>query len=350
MRIDFNTTCYTNSCRNNTTFRGKKLTSFPTHRRTAFTKFFAPVIAGTMMLSGFTGCNTERTSGQEDVRGINVEYYDIKPETKDIIFECFDDFVSKLDDSNNFLNGTNLILTNRLSSLENKNSFVKYIKNYNKMKNAEGMSFYSDNKIPRRILIQESAHTKTDVMYNYTMTGDKTKKPLLRHTLKHEIGHQFDEYFGHDHNAKFARNLDSVLYLKELNPYENPYGYNFNSQEEKNIFEFYHNNNSLSDKNRFKEAYYKDLLNILDIIKTNPNNLPLDLDYYTKGVDFNTEITPLSVDKANRGRCEAYANLFSYALGENDGDKVDFINAFPNSYEVVKKDIENFLGEEIFQE
>ena len=183
-----------------------------------------------------------------------------------------------------------------------------------------------------------------DVMYNYAQTGVKSKKPLYRQALMHEIGHQFDEYFGHDHNEKFAQKFDSVLYQKEINPYENPYGYKFSSKKEKDIVEFYHANNSLSDKNKFKEAYYKDLINIVKIKKANPDSLPLDLDYYTSGIVLNSEITPSDVDESNLGRCETYANLFSYALGENDGDKQDFINAFSNSYKIVIEDIEKYLG------
>ena len=335
MRINLSTTYpanYLSNTNRRTCFNGQNITL--TKKRT-LKKFFIPLLSGTMMLSCLTNCKTDRTSGQEEIRGVNVEYYNIKPETKEVVFECFDEFVSKLDSSNNFLNGTNLILTKKLSSLEGKNSFYKFVKSFYAAINAKGMSFYSDNKIPRRILIQEAAHKKTD---------DKTKKTSFRQTLMHEIGHQFDEYFGHDHSAKFALKLDSVLYQKELNPSESPYGYNFKNTEEKNIFDFYHDNNSLSDKKQFKEAYLKDLHNILNIMKTAPNKLPLSLNYYVQGIDFTSEITSISVDKANLGRCETYANLFPYALGENNSNKEDFINAFPNSYEIVKKDIEIYLG------
>ena len=31
----------------------------------------------------------------------------------------------------------------------------------------------------------------------------------------HEVGHQFDYYFGHDHNADFAVKWDSIMAVKE---------------------------------------------------------------------------------------------------------------------------------------
>ena len=38
-----------------------------------------------------------------------------------------------------------------------------------------------------------------------------------------------------------------------------------------------------------------------------------------------------------------YANLFSYAVGENDGDKDEFLDNFKNSYTIVRSDIEKYL-------
>ena len=68
--------------------------------------------------------------------------------------------------------------------------------------------------------------------------------------------------------------------------------------------------------------------------------------YYSKGIDFTMDITPEMVDGADRAREEVYANLFSYAMGENDGEKHDFLATFPNSYEVVKDDIKHFIQSE----
>ena len=155
MKINTNTSItsnYPNLYRNDHT---KKQTNFCGNMKTnvrphTLRKSFMPIIMGLMMLGGLTKCTMgERYSGQDNINGYNVEYYNIKPETKDFVLECWNEFTSKLNENNNFLKGTNLIITKKCSSIKNDDSFTKYIKSSYILNNAEGMSFYSDNKLPR---------------------------------------------------------------------------------------------------------------------------------------------------------------------------------------------------------
>ena len=56
------------------------------------------------------------------------------------------------------------------------------------------------------------------------------------------------------------------------------------------------------------------------------------------------EITLERVDGLDARRSETYAELFSYAVGEDNGDKEAFLSNFSNSYKIVKRDIEKYLG------
>ena len=64
---------------------------------------------------------------------------------------------------------------------------------------------------------------------------------------------------------------------------------------------------------------------------------------FVEGIDLSKPITYEVVDAAELARTEVYANLFSYAIGENDGDKSRFVENFKNAYKVVKKDIKEHL-------
>ena len=308
-------------------------------------KIFPILLAGAMFLGSLTRCQPEKTPDKENINGINIECFNVLPVTKETIIQCCEEFTSKLNENNNFLNGTNLIITDKPSSLNNNNFFKKFIKENYTTNSLNGLSFYSDSKLPRSIIIEESSHLN-DLPYYYELTGESSITPLLRHSLAHEIGHQFSEYFGHNHNDKFALELDSLLKVKDLDPNENPCWYRFNSETEYEIAKKYAENNELADKEAFKEALLKDYKNIVRITIDESENLPININYYTYGIDFSGEITLQDVQDADMARSEVYANLFSYAVGENDGDKTNFINAFSNSFEVVKKDVKTYLGDE----
>ena len=310
-------------------------------------KSFVPfVLAGTFFIGNLSMCSTSRYSGKDSYKGFDVEYYNVKNDTKNELISAYQEFKSKLTPKNDFLEGVNLILTDERSSLDDDNSFKSFLKKNKTFAHTGGMSFYSDDMVQRNIAINEKAHNFNDEFYNLITTGEKTIAPQLRHSLMHEVGHQFDEYFGHDHSEKFALDFDSVMFLKERNPNENPYAYRCKSEKEYSIVKFYNDNNTLSDKDEFKQAILEDLKNVVRIKNSPYEFLPTNINYFTQGIDLTKEITLKDIDNTDRARSEVYANLFSYAVGENDGDKTNFINAFSNSFEVVKNDVKTYLGNE----
>lgn len=298
------------------------------------------ILAGTLLL-GTTKCVSPNTySSVQNIDGVKVECFDVKKETMDSALTPLFALKSQLNKDNDFLDGVNIDIAKKYSSLDDANSFRKYLKENNSASRVRGSSFYSDTKLPRRIAIQESSH-KNAKLLNLIKNGEYSSIDAIRQTVMHEAGHLFDQYFGHNHNAKFAKKWDEIQEQMEKNndnPYCNPQ--DSESLKAQILFEW---NNSLSDKSEFQQAMLKDLEYIANLKKHNKDALAANIDYYTATVNFDKEITPHVVDLINYERSEVYANLFSFALGQDDGDKERFVDNFKNSYEVVKKDINNIL-------
>ena len=103
----------------------------------------------------------------------------------------------------------------------------------------------------------------------------------------------------------------------------------------------------MSDTDEFKKAILKDFQYVSKIKRTAPGYLPINIDYYTQGLDLSMGVSQDDVERADIARSEVYANLFSYACGENDGDKTEFLNTFKNSYNIVVNDIKTYLGAKV---
>lgn len=296
-------------------------------------------LATLLGIAGINACSEKYPNGAETVDNIKVEYFNIKPELKDSVLKPVLNLKSQLSSEDDFLDGVEIDITKEFKNLDDENSFRKYVKGDRDGREVKGISFYSDEKLPRRIIIQESAHLD-DKFKNYKDGGKFTAIPALKQSIMHEVGHQFDSYFGHNHDARFAQQWDSLLYSKEVNPEMNPYDFECSEMGDKRINVAYTWNAELSDKKDFQKALLNDMNNLKNIKK---ENLPDNLGYYIGKFDISKEMSEKDVDYAEHQRSEVYANLFSYALGETDGDKECFIQCFPNSYDVVKSDISKYL-------
>lgn len=305
-------------------------------------KRLMPYIFSGMMLGGIGSCSSapeQRFTGNEVNDGIKVEYYDIQQETRDSVMKPLYELKSKLNANNDFLGDVNVYIAKSTDNLPLGTSFTEDVKK-NAGRNLKGRSFYSDALLPKTIFIQEDIH-KDHVIYD-KKTKKQTIIPAMRQTLMHETGHQFDNYFGHDHSADFASKYDSLLYEKERSLYENPYDFNIKTAEDSKIVKEYINNSGLSDKEEFKRAVWKDVSNIR-MIPANSGELPENIKYYINSFDFSKPITSRDVEAADCARGEIYANLFSYAVGQDEGEKDKFIKCFKNSYKIVKSDVKKYL-------
>lgn len=310
-----------------------------------FKKLGAYLCGGLISIGSITSCteSNTRVSDVEMLDNVKVQYFNVEQETRDSIMTPLIALKSKLSPKNDFLKGIEIDVTKMYKDLDNGNSFRKFLKSEKDTELDKGCSFYSDKKLKRRIVIQEEAHGESDKVLYASVTGQYTALPSMRQSLMHEVGHQFDQFFGHDHNADFALKWDSIVAEKAHDPNLSPYNINVKPQDT-NVRLDYFWNSGLSDKTEFQNAILKDYLHIQNLKKQKSNFIACNMDYYSNGIDFTQNITPEMVDLAEFGRTEVYANLFSYAMGQNDGDKRDFVENFKNAYKVVKKDIKQYLN------
>ena len=281
----------------------------------------------------------KRFSETEDINGIRVEYNDVHKETRDSIMKPVYELKSKLKSNNDFMDGIKISIASTYDSLKSYDGFNNFLKKH-ATDNMKGLSFYSDSKLPKRIFIQEKAHKGYETLK--PGTHQWTIVPALRQSIMHEMGHQFDNFFGHDHNSDFAQKWDSIVASKEYSIFETPYNFDTKTDADKLINVEYNWNCGLSDKKEFHKAILEDLNNMRNIPQ-NSGILPENIKYYTSCFDFSRPITPKDVDLADGARAEIYANLFSYAIGQDEGEKKEFIRCFEKGYNVVKKDIAKYL-------
>jgi len=316
-------------------FKGK--VKLPSHINIQNTNFIkkksSKIIPLLLVLGSFLTCkSTDTVNGVEDYNGVKIEYFDVKAETKDSVLLPLYKLKDKLNPNNDFLNNIKIDVVKSFGTMNVKDEFSNYLNKYSNASYIKGKSFYSDKNIQKRIAIQEKAHK------NKPEIGISQVKSM-QHSLMHEVGHQFDNYFGHDHNADFAKKWDSILLSKTNKKNISPYRFASKTSFEKQVDKEYNSQNGLSDKETFVQAYNKDLKIIEDIKKNNPKFLPKNISYYTEIKD-GAEIE----NTLDMRRAEVYANMFSYIMGEDEGAKESFLNAFPNCYEIVKKDVAKYLS------
>lgn len=310
-----------------------------------FKKLAAYICGGLLTLGGISQCTDEtpKVSDFETIDNVKVNYFNVEKETRDSLLTPFVTLKSKLTPENDFLDELDVDITGKYKDLDDANSFRKFLKS-GEHTDDKACSFYSDGKLKRRIVVQEGAHGVVDKFYNLTTEGKYSALPAMRHTLMHEVGHQFDYYFGHDHNADFAVKWDSIMAVKEQHPDMNPYVFDILPREAQANIDFFWNS-GLSDKEEFYNAIIKDYKHIAELNKNNSDKIGMTVlsSSFVDGIDLTKPITYEVVDAAELARTEVYANLFSYAIGENDGDKSRFVENFKNAYRVVKKDIKEHL-------
>lgn len=295
---------------------------------------FATLLFG-LMGTSCTG-SSNKHSGKYSQDGIIVEFTEVQPETRDSVLMPVINLKSKLTKANDFLTNLKIDVIRSFRGIDKeKDSFYRYLRERHSDSSVKGMSFYSDNKLEKRVAIQERAHKNN--------TNGISKVGAMQQSLMHEVGHQFDNYFGHNHDADFAIKWDSLQHSKSLSKDESPYDFYSYTKEEQTIDHKYNSQNELSDRKEFKIAFLKDLKTIQKNLKTSPESLPKNIDYYVSGLDLAKSLTFDMLEDDVINCSEVYANTFSYLMGTNDGDREPFLRAFSNCKEIVQRDIAKYL-------
>lgn len=282
------------------------------------------LIGGVLIAGGVNTCCDyfDRSSGTDSKNGVVVEYQNSSKQVRDSLMKPVYDMKSQLKPENDFINGIKFDIINSFKKAEVNDDFEEFIKKYQCDKSYKGISFYSDSKAGKYVAVQENTY--------YTNKANKIKQ--MRQTLMHEVGHHFDNYFGHDHNDKTAQQWDSILSVHEKR--KDIYIFSTVSEKDKSIEQEFYAHNALSDKEEFKQALQKDIINL-----HKQKELPKDINYYVR--KNGGELVSTELGDMQRG--EVYANLFSYLSGQDDGEREKFLKSFSNSSKVVKKDMSKYL-------
>ena len=301
-------------------------------------KFLPFAFAASLLALVATSCGgfSNRYDETYTQDGVTVELMEVQPETKDSVLAPVFELKSQLTSENDFLQNIKVDVIRSFRGIDGeKDSFHGYLREYHSNRSVKGMSFYSDNKLEKRIAIQERAHEGENA--NISRVAE------MRQSLMHEVGHQFDNYFGHDHNADFALEWDSMQYSKSLSPKQTQYDFASITSAEQSIDKKYNSQNELSDRREFKEAFLKDLEIVKELMKKSPKSLPKNINYYIGGLELSKPVSIEMLGVGSKNCSEVYANTFSYLMGTNEGDRDAFLQAFPNCKEIVQKDIAKYL-------
>lgn len=321
-------------------FSNKNLTSFKKESlNKSFVKKMLPktmyVLLPLSILCTMCSKTENRVTEKTSFNNSNVEYFNVKESTKEAVQNSLENLKSKAK-TIDFLDEVNIDVTKNFKNLDTKEAFRCALKERPNSESTGGISFYSDKNIARKICLQEDAHKQSRI-------HKEAQASAIKSTLMHEIGHQFDDFYGHNHESTIAKNWNEVQVKRaqedSLSVYSNP-----TDVKDFQVKLDYIRQNGLSDKKEFKEAYYKDLQKIHEIQTSGNGKLAEKLFYFVPRVESLNEITLERVDGLDARRSETYAELFSYAVGEDNGDKEAFLSNFSNSYKIVKRDIEKYLG------
>ena len=260
---------------------------------------------------------------------VNYKYYDgsinkVDDSTKKAVRSTVKQAMKKIQPE--FFNGLSIHIASDFSNLDEHNALCKSLKeNEKNYSETRGITDYSAK---REVYIQESAF-KFDKLLNIFTRLSFNADDEIKNTAMHELGHQFDSFYGT--NSDYKKQYEAILskYPNSYSGKEIPL-----TPREEDFLKKYWNNNGYSDKQDFQDAVYKDL-HKLDIKALNLDEFYFVAEFYAKGLD----VVPTREDikKADYSRGEMFAQMFSYVMGTDDGKKDEFIKRFPNTYKIVSK-------------
>jgi len=314
-----------------------RINSFKTNKKSArynsnrniFRKMIASIVSGIVIAGGADLCYDKftRTSGVDRKNNIVVEYENTSNLVRDSLMKPVYDLKKILHTDNDFLKNIKFDIVETFKNMETNNDlFKEHVSKYQNEKSYKGISFYSDSKLTKHVALQEDAFRG----------NHDAKLNQMRQTIMHEVGHLFDNFFGHNHQDKVAQAWDSILSVHEKQ--KDLYIFESKTIRDKNIEKTFYKKNALSDNEDFLKALKEDISNIHFIKK-----LPDNLNYYITASQLNSRLKPEELKISETQRSEVYANLFSYIVGQDDGNRDKFLKIFEKSSKIVEKDIKKHL-------
>ncbi len=253
-------------------------------------------------------------------------YQNVTDDSKNAVKSTLQKFKNKINKNKSFLNGFTIHVVDSYNDLDKNSNLTKYVQKHSNEFFATGGMTTSivSNKGKKEIIINVDNYGISSIW------SENKSSSSISQALMHEVGHQFDNYFG-----KCDKNL--LEKAKKL-------PFCTTNKEDDKILTEYLQTKDLSDTKEFKAAWKKDVekLNECSFFENLFNNLPFEYTPYE--IDITDGVIDEEVDKSDTARSEIFAQLFSYAFGEDDGQKDLITKKYKNSYTLVKSYISNLLG------
>lgn len=261
----------------------------------------------------------------------NIKYVsDVNQDSKAIIENCCSDLVNKSSKNIDFFSKINIFVDKRfgkkcLKNVNNKDYFIE---------------FSSSSRSANGLFVPPGLNNGSlDVFIRTNRGSKKIKYNDLNFNVTHEVAHAFDYYFGENHDDKT---------IEILSNFKN---YSGDDKEFLELQENYLNTCYLSDTEEFKEAWKTDVEKLGQLNSSQRKQTEKRLGYinptnYSK-IDITDGVDEEEMTLADTDRMETFAQLFSFALGNEApclGDATVAKEVFSNTYEVVKKYMNKFLG------
>lgn len=273
----------------------------------------------------------------------------------DIKICCYDGSINKVDaetrtavkkaldkvkDSNIFKNLTVHIASDFSNLPEGGTPLNKYLREHQSLFNyTRGIT--TDDINNREVYIQESAFWTDKLCNIFSICPKFQADKEIEQATMHEFGHVFD-YSGGDkklqaeHQKLIEKYSDKQFDSIQVSP------------NEEKIIADYTKNNGYSDKKEFKDALEKDLKDLKLSTKVKMKFGYFLCEFYARGVENLSNRD--DIEAAESSRLEVFAQLFSYIMGTDDGNKDEFISLFPNTYNVVQKFIKTSQNDSMNQD
>ena len=229
----------------------------------------------------------------------------------------------------NFTDGLIINVASDFSNLpKNKSLMNNYLKKNESLFSAT-RGITTDDMQNREIFIQESAFWTSKLGNLFSTKLSFSADDEIEQATMHEFGHSFDHFYGGDKKLQAERQILIRKYgEKQFEEVD------LLPEEEKIMIE-YNKNNGYSDRKDFKEALLKDL----KVLKLNSGITTkfgyFLCEFYNRGLDVIPNAN--DIELADYSRSEVFAQLFSYAMSTDDGDKSEFVKILPNTYKVVQE-------------
>ena len=227
---------------------------------------------------------------------------------------------------------TDRLVINVTSDFSNLPPNASLMNNY--LKENESQFSYTrgittDDISNREIFIQESAFWPTKLSNIFSLQFSFSADKEIEQATMHELGHSFDYFYGG--NKALQKKHQELIKKYDKKQFQEVKC----TPEEERFMKEYLKNNGFSDKQDFKNALVKDLKNIKLNMEIKTKFGYFLAEFYNRG----TDIIPNSkdVEEADSTRAEVFAQLFSYAMGTDDGNADEFIKLLPNTYKIVQK-------------